>query len=135
MFQVGEHRLAIDVGQVTEVVPRVRLTPAPGGSAAGLAGTFVYRGRVVPVVDLHAFLDAGECPPHLSSRIILAPDPRSSSGELLGLLAAKVADVRELSLQKSDAPAASHSSLGKVIVDGTDLVHLVELERLLERRV
>ena len=64
-----------------------------------LCGLFVYRGKVVPVLDLHRLLDACECPPHLSSRIILVPLARpGDAGEelLLGLLAAQVADIRDV---------------------------------------
>ena len=51
---------------------------------------FVYRGRVVPVVDLHALAGVGECPPHLSSRIILFPFPLDVPESLVGLLATQV---------------------------------------------
>jgi chemotaxis-related protein WspB len=129
-FQVGLHRLALDVRQVAEVVPRVPLLPALG-EPVWLAGTFVYRGQAVPVVDLHHLLGAGECPPHLSSRIILVPDPRGRQ-ELLGLLAAKVADVRDLQPPaESDSRASPGADLGSVLVDGTSLLHLLDLQRLL----
>ena len=83
-FQVGAARLALDLRQVHEVVPRVQLERV-AGSPAWLAGMFIYRGRVVPVIDLHRLLGAGECPAHLSSRIVLVPLP---GGALMGLLAA-----------------------------------------------
>src|SRR5579883_3328716 len=90
-FQIGPNRLALDVRRAREVVPRVHLEPVAGGPD-WLAGLFVYRGRVVPVIDLHRLLGAGDCPPHLSSRIILVP--LGEDGALVGLLAAGVADVR-----------------------------------------
>src|SRR6478609_9003906 len=90
-FQIGPHRLALDTRRVREVVPRVELRPQAGGPA-WLGGVFVYRGIAVPVVDLHRLLDAGECPTHLSSRIILVPH----GDGLVGLLAAHVADLREV---------------------------------------
>src|SRR4051794_37545341 len=107
-FQVGNDRLAIDVRRVREVVPRVRFERV-AGSPPWLAGLFVYRGKVVPVLALHRLPAAGEGPPHLSSRIILVPlglcsiAPRTSGAgppeddeHLVGLLAAQVADVREV---------------------------------------
>src|SRR5215207_737208 len=107
-FQVGNDRLALDIRRVREVVPRVQLDRS-AGSPAWLAGMFVYRGRVVPVIDLHRLLGAGECPPHLSSRIILVPlgfcpvgTPTAPTAaeladeHLVGLLAARVADIREV---------------------------------------
>ena len=51
-FAAGGDRLALDIRRVAEVVPRVRLAPL-AGAPAWLAGTFVYRGQVVPVIDLH----------------------------------------------------------------------------------
>src|SRR5262245_20426608 len=93
-FQAGRDRLALDIRQVTEVVPRVRLDK-PAGSPSWIAGVFVYRGRVVPVLDLHRLVGAGECPLHLSSRIILVPYGGDEE-RLIGLLAAQVADIREI---------------------------------------
>ena len=85
LFQIGSDRLALDVRRIKEVVPRVPLQTL-ACSPPGLAGTFIYRGRVIPVVDLHRLAGVGECPPHLSSRIILVPQPGSADGRLLGLL-------------------------------------------------
>src|SRR5437879_11534958 len=95
IFQVGGDRVAIDVRRVREVVPRVNLSAVSGG-APWMAGVFVYRGRVVPVVDLHRLTEAGECPPHLSSRVILVSYPPEVPGSLVGLLATQVAEMREL---------------------------------------
>jgi chemotaxis-related protein WspB len=132
-FQIGSNRLALDVRRVREVVPRVRLQPI-GSAPAWLPGVFIYRGGVVPVIDLHRLLGAGECPPHLSTRIILVSHARAGVEQLLGLLATQVADIRDV-----PAPAPSTASLtiagepdlGPVLVDGREIVHLVEVGRLL----
>src|SRR3954467_15131623 len=99
-FQIGDDRLALDIHRVREVVPRVALRK-PAASPDWLAGQFVYRGTVVPVVDLHPLLHAGPPPPHLSSRIILVPVGDS----LLGLLAAQVADLRDVQPSAQPQPA------------------------------
>ena len=122
-FQIGDNRLALDIRRVREVVPRVELRRA-ANAPAWLAGELVYRGRPVAVLDLHVLLGAGECPPHLSSRIILVPN----GDGLLGLLAAQVADIREIE-PPSDAPVAG--SLGQAVVEGGSLLHLLDLPRLL----
>src|SRR5438067_45018 len=129
-FQVGPDRVAIDVRRVREVVPRVRLSPA-FGSPAWVAGVFVYRGQVVPVVDLHRLMGAGECPPHLSSRIILVPFPAGSES-LVGLLATQVADIRELPppLAASE-PLVATAGLGPAIADGTGIIRLLDPAALL----
>lgn len=133
-FQIGDDRLALDIRRVREVVPRVRLdrvTSAP----PWLAGLFVYRGLPVPVLDLHKLLGAGDCPPHLSSRIVLVPLPREGGGEtLIGLLAAQVADIRDVRPTKQALPglnAPGQPDLGLTLVEGDTILHLLDLERLL----
>lgn len=128
LFQVGADRVAVDVRRVREVVPRVRLSPAVGGPN-WVAGRFVYRGRVVPVVDLYALVGTGPCPPHLSSRVILFPWP-ANSASLVGLLATQVADIRRIdAVPPPDADA--DLSLGPVVADGTDMLRLLDPDRLL----
>jgi len=133
-FQVGREPLALDIRRVREVLPRVRLRPV-SGAPDWLAGAFVYRGGVIPVIDLHRLVGAGECPPHLSSRIILVPHTSSEGGErLLGLLATQVADIREV---RSDEPALPRLTsdgavdFGPVVADGPGLLRLLDPDRLL----
>ena len=92
-----------------------------------MAGLFVYRGRVVPVVDLYRLLGAGECPPHLSSRIILVPFP-AGSDRLVGLLASQVADIRDL-----PEPAANGATggFGPPTADGAGVLRFLDPDRLL----
>jgi chemotaxis-related protein WspB len=132
IFQVGADRLALDARRVKEVVPRVRLQPLTG-SPPWLAGAFVYRGRVVPVLDLHRLAGAGECPLHLSSRIILVPLP-GNADRCLGLLAACVDDLRELPPEAAalDHPAEpDRPDLGPVLADGGGMLRLLDVDRLL----
>ncbi|HEY3787846.1 MAG TPA: chemotaxis protein CheW, partial [Urbifossiella sp.] len=122
-FQIGADRLAIDVRRIRRVVPRLRLSPAPAASTA-LAGAFVYRGHVVPVVDLYRLAGAGECPPHLSSRIILVPFPRDSES-LVGLLATQVAEIRELPVLPA-ADSSQSAVLGPPMADGAAVLRLLD---------
>ncbi len=128
LFQVGADRVAVDVRRVREVVPRVQLSVAVGGPN-WVAGRFVYRGRVVPVIDLHALVGVGPCPPHLSSRIILLPWP--AEGELVGLLATQVADIRRIDPPANATPADADTTLGPVVPDGQGLLRLLHPDRLL----
>jgi chemotaxis-related protein WspB len=135
-FQIGSNRLALDIRRVREVVPRVQVQRV-AGSPPWLAGLFVYRGRAIPVIDLHCLLDGGECPPHLSSRIILVSlQGGSDAGDesLIGLLAAQVADIREVAAGGQALPAINapgQPDLGVTLVDGTGILHLLDLDRLL----
>lgn len=127
-FQVGPDRVALDVRLVREVVPRVRLAPSPGGPP-GVAGVFVYRGRVVPVYDLHRLTGAGECPPHLSSRIILIPHPPGTD-RLVGLLATQVDVVRDVPDDgATELTATSH--LGPAVADGSGILRVLDPGRLI----
>jgi chemotaxis-related protein WspB len=130
VFHIGPYRLALDAHRVKEVLPRVQLKPLVG-SPAWLAGAFVYRGQVVPVVDLHRLLGAGECPVHLSSRIMLVPT--GSDQRLLGLLAAQVDDVRHLEPGKKTQAQlpGGEGPLDPPMSDKDGLLHLLDLDRLL----
>jgi chemotaxis-related protein WspB len=132
VFQVGPDRVAVDVRRVREVVPRVRLT-AVQGAPPWIAGVFVYHGRVVPVVDLHALAGVGECPLHLSSRIILFPYPLDVPEALVGVLATQVAEIREIrpgAAQAVPGPTG-RPSLGAALADGENILRLLDPDRLL----
>jgi chemotaxis-related protein WspB len=134
VFQVGKDKVAVDVRRVREVVPRVSLTPVNGGPA-WIAGVFVYRGRVVPVVDLHRLAGAGECPPHLSSRIILFPYPLDVPESLVGLLATRVAEIRDIrpGLVQPLPGEAGRPGLGPALPDGAGILRLLDPDWLLEQ--
>jgi chemotaxis-related protein WspB len=127
-FKVGPEPVGLDIRRVREVIPWVRLQ-ALTGQPNWIAGAFVYQGQVVPVIDLYRLTGNGECPLHLSSRIILLP----LEGErLFGILAAQVANLREV----PDSNAKNHVlndgvDLGPVIADGSAMLRLLDPERLL----
>lgn len=133
-FQIGDEKLAIDIRRVREVVPRVRLLRV-SGNPHWQAGVFVYRGEVVPVIDLHRLAGAEPCPPHLSSRIILIAARRGESEErLVGLLASQVADTRELPAHERPIPSmadAGKPDFGSLIADGQGVVRLFDPDRFL----
>jgi chemotaxis-related protein WspB len=132
-FQVGNERLALDVRRIQEIIPCVRLQPV-ACSPPWLAGVFIYRGNVVPVVDLHRLLGGGEYPANLSTRILLVPLTPNGRERLVGLLAAQVIDVRELA-PPAETPtrlaAPGQPDLGPILADGGAVIHLVEPDRLL----
>jgi chemotaxis-related protein WspB len=133
-FHVGAHRAAVDIRRVEEVIPRVRLQPL-AGSPHWVAGLFVHRGRVIPVVDLHRLLNQSECPHHLSSRIMIVPVQTAGRTLRVGWLAASVADIRDiLPSRLSDSSAGGMGGsvdLGPVLVDDRGILHVVDPDRLL----
>lgn len=134
IFQVGGDKVAVDVRRVREVVPRVRLSAVSGGPS-WMAGVFVYRGRVVPVIDLHLLTGAGECPLHLSSRIILLPYPVERQDSLVGLLATQVAEIREIQpgLAQAIPSEPGRIGLGPALPDGAEILRLLDPEWLLRQ--
>lgn len=131
LFQVGTERVAVNVHRVREVVPRVRLSSPPGGPP-WLAGQFVYRGRVVPVIDLHAVTGTAPCPPHLSSRIMLFEWP-DATDSLVGLLATQVAEIREVVEAPSAADPSDTPALGTMVPDGPGVLWVLNPDRLIGR--
>jgi chemotaxis-related protein WspB len=130
VFHIGPYRLALDAHRVKEVLPRVLLKPLVG-SPTWIVGGFDYRGQIVPVIDLHRLLGAGECPLHLSSRIMLVPT--GSDHRLLGLLAAQVDDVHHLDVA-TKMPAAVRNDggpVGAALSDKDGLLHVLDVDRLL----
>ena len=134
IFQVGPDKVAVDVRRIREVVPRVRLSTVSGGPS-WIAGVFVYRGRVVPVVDLYRLTGSGECPPHLSSRIILLPYPPNVPESLVGLLATQVAEIREVQpeLVQPIPGQPGRPSLGPALPDGCGILRLLDPNWLLSQ--
>ena len=134
-FRIGGERIGLDIQTVREVVPQVRLRPLSGGPP-WLAGVFVYRGLVVPVLDLHALAGQGPCPEHLSSRIILVPhaDPSTGFERLLGLLTSGVSELRTLDSGFStitQALAPGGIGLGSIIADDSGILRLLDPAKLL----
>ncbi len=134
LFQIGEDRVAVDARQIHEVIPRVKLSPLTD-SPASIAGVFVYRGQVVPVIDLHHMNQAGPCPQHLSSRIILCKTQIGPTECVIGLLATQVAEIRDLKTDQLSLQglSPSQSGLGPAFPDGQDVIRMLDPTALLER--
>lgn len=108
-FIAGSNRHAVDAARVVELVPRVALRAVPH-APEHLAGLLVYRGRVVPVIDLGALLGSGLCRDRLATRIILvetaAADPTApnSRRRMLGLIAEQVSDLLTIRPEQAVPP-------------------------------
>lgn len=135
-FQVGEETFAIDIRDVCEVVPDVPLE-RPAGAAEWLAGLLVFRGAIVPVVELSAVLSTELETARLSTRIIIAR-LRDGDGELLvGLRASRVTELRELptSGRGRERAAGEVAASGRVIVDDAGVLNVADLRTLLPAQV
>lgn len=136
-FQIGQHRLALDVRDIIEVVPAVRLQAVADGPT-WLAGMALIRGQVVPVLDLYRLMNAGDCPGHLSTRIILVQVPLDGQLRLLGLKGGQVADIREMPTmgdRKEEGDLLERPDLGAVYVEQGEMIHCVCVARLLPESI
>lgn len=88
LFVVGEHRFAVPVARIREIIPARPYTPLPG-SAEHVCGLINLRGRIVTVVDLGARLHlppASRIPEH--SIVIV-----EHRGKLVGMAVEEVARI------------------------------------------
>lgn len=87
LFSIGDNGYAFAADQVVEILPLVGLKAIRQGPR-GVAGSFDYRGRFVPVIDLSEIELGRPARPLLSTRIIMTLH-RTDDGAslLLGLIA------------------------------------------------
>ena len=99
---VGLDSYALELLRVQEVV---RLAPivALRGAARAVLGVMNLRGRIVPVVDLGLWLDAGCVHGDERSRIVVV----ERDDEMIGVLVSTVEDVVTLGRERIEPPLAS----------------------------
>jgi len=134
LFGVAGLRYGLDVSQVVEVVPAVRLRAIPGVPDF-VAGVFRYEGAIVPVLDLNHMLCGVPAERRYSTRIVLVRySVRPGLEKVLGLL------VERADQGLTDALGAFQSSgiatpdtpfLGKLATLGTDTIQFVRTEQLI----
>jgi chemotaxis-related protein WspB len=134
LFELGHDRYAFDVGQVAEVLPRVRIRPllqAP----PGVAGVLSYRGVAVPVVDLSEVTIGTPTPARRSTRIVLVnyADGRGAT-RLLGFLAEHVTDTMRREAADFVAPGIGGDGAacsGRITTDARGVIQWVDVNSLL----
>ncbi|MGV8922714.1 MAG: chemotaxis protein CheW [Thermomonas sp.] len=99
---VGHDSYALELLRVQEVV---RLAPivALRGAAHAVIGVMNLRGRIVPVVDLGLWLDAGCVHGDERSRIVVV----ERDDEMIGMLVSAVEDIVTLGHERIEPPLAS----------------------------
>jgi chemotaxis-related protein WspB len=70
LFEVARQRYGLDVSQIIEVVPAVRLRPIPGVPPY-VAGIMQYRGALAPVLDVSRLLCGTPAAPRFSTRLVM----------------------------------------------------------------
>lgn len=145
ILYVGSDRYALDCSQVVEVIPMVNLRKIHR-AANYVAGSFQYRGAIVPAIDLCQLLQGTPSVPYLSTRIVVLnchqwmqhsdPDDRSDSFRLIGMIAQQVTETLNISetdlvppvFLGDDAPY-----LGEMIEDRQGMIQLIKIENLLNQ--
>ncbi|OWK34736.1 Chemotaxis signal transduction protein [Fimbriiglobus ruber] len=128
----GTERFAVPAAAVIEVVPAVRLHPLAGGPR-WVAGVFVFRGAVTPVLDLNQLVTGTACPDKLSARIVVVGHATDDGPAPLGLLAERVTELKPLAAtgagsarrQETDGP-----DLGPLVADADGMLRLPDVSRL-----
>jgi chemotaxis-related protein WspB len=134
IFEAGRQRYGLDVEDILEVVPAVRLRTLPG-LPNYVAGIFSYRGELVPVLDLSMMLSGVAVTEHFSTRIVLVrysidgKDPQT-----LGLLVERasqglVENRGELLSSGIVSPQAPY--LGKFAAEGNSIVQFINVHQLI----
>lgn len=134
VFQLDDHRYALDAAQVQEILPLVTIKPIPH-VPHGVAGVFKYRGVPLPVIDLSVLVLGRPAQRRLSTRIIVVHyDNDKGDKRLLGLIAEKAMETvrREPNEFLSTGVSSERTAyLGPVASDSQGLLQWVEIRKLL----
>lgn len=138
LFHVKNESYAVDVRDVIEVVPWVKLRSIPKAPVY-VAGLLNYRGESVPVLDLCMLLHNQNCAEVFGSRIVLAKylDARGAA-RVLGLLAEQVTETLQCSAEEFRPSTLVHTAapyLREVMTYRDHLVQRVDVNALLPAEV
>ena len=132
-FEVGGRVLAIDVGQMREVVRWQAATPLPNAPEL-IEGVIDLRGSVVPVVDLGRALGGAPIEPGLHARIIVT----EVDGLVMGLAVEAALDVMSVDVGRLEDPPSLATQTGydavRAVVRRPDSepILMLSLDHLLE---
>lgn len=94
-FEMQGETFAIEANLVREILDQVPETTVPG--AAPMVGALVnFRGRVIPLADLHMSFGFAPAQQSIDSRVIVIEFALNGTGTLVGLKADKVYEVTVL---------------------------------------
>jgi len=132
-FTVGGVKLVAGLGDVSELMPMPKYTSLPGVKP-WLLGIANLRGRLVPVVDLHAYLGLRTtCPPN-ASKVFIVEDEEFSAGlvveQSLGMAQFVEEDHAQISPEGADHLGSLSTYVSGAFVRDGETYHQVELGRI-----
>jgi chemotaxis-related protein WspB len=134
LFELPPDRYAIDVAQVAEVLPMLRIKPVPQ-APAGVAGLISYRGTPIPIVDLSAVMLGRPAACCLSTRLIIVHYPDGLNGTRpLGLIGEHVVDTMRRNAGEfvpSNIGDGRAACSGPVVTDERGVIQWVDVNMLL----
>jgi purine-binding chemotaxis protein CheW len=102
-FDVGGETFALEAELVREILDMPAETEVPG--AAPFVGAVMnFRGKVIPVADLHVAFGLGRAQASADSRIVVIELALDGDDTLVGLRADKVHEVASLTPSATEAP-------------------------------
>jgi chemotaxis-related protein WspB len=124
LFEIGNGRYALDVNQIIEIVPLVKLKKIPT-TPDYVAGLMNYRGEGSPVIDLCRLLEDSPFEDALSTRIMIIRYPVKDLGDKpLGLIANNVTETVRTQLSK---PPPAGVLMDKKLYDGEEAPETSEM--------
>jgi chemotaxis-related protein WspB len=133
LMQLDGDRYALDIAQVAEVLPLVKLTTVPR-APVGVAGFVDYGGAPVPVIDLSQLLANRPAHRRLNTRLVMVHYRPGDRTHLLGLIAERATETMRrdpAEFQDSGVKSATPPHLGRVVLDPAGPVHWIDVATLM----
>lgn len=136
LFQLGADHYALSAHEVVEVLPLRRLKQIPE-TPDWVAGLFVQRGRMIPVIDMSRRVLGRPAHARSSTRLVLVRfDTRQGEASpVLGLILEQATDTLRLpadAFTRSGLEAGQPDYLGPVQGSGRQVVQSIEVRGLLD---
>jgi chemotaxis-related protein WspB len=137
LFEIDNGRYALDVKQITEIVPLVKLKSIPT-TPDYVAGLMNYRGEGIPVIDLNQLVESVAFEDALSTRIIIVKYPIKDKGDKhLALIANNVTETVSTRLTKPPPSGVlMDKSLygGEITPDTNDMIQWFDMKKMLPEK-
>ena len=137
LFEIDNGRYALDINQIIEIVPLVKLKKIPT-TPEYVAGLMNYRGQGIPVIDLNQLIDSVPFEDALSTRIIIVNYPvKGMDDKSLALIANNVTETVRTKLTKPPpAGVLMDKSLydGEITPETSDMIQWFDIVKMLPEK-